>query len=142
LKMPNSVGTKKSKAVEMLLEELRVELVPMPTEEICKKFNELRNDIILLYDLKQASTNCEFELQSLRHRYETLVPGKDIAETVPSSIAALSGITPSTTGSATPLIDNVIAPLAAANAVSFRFLISSNFLKVMRFLKSSRTASQ
>lgn len=116
LKMPNSVGTKKSKAVEMLLEELRVELVPMPTEEICKKFNELRNDIILLYDLKQASTNCEFELQSLRHRYETLVPGKDIAETVPSSIAALSGITPSTTGSATPLIDNVIAPLAAANA--------------------------
>jgi hypothetical protein len=30
-------------------------------------------------------------------------------------------ITPSTTGSVTPLIDNVIAPLAAANAVSFLY---------------------
>lgn len=28
--------------------------------------NLFRNDIILLYDLKQASTNCEFELQSLK----------------------------------------------------------------------------
>ena len=48
----------------------------MPTEEICNLFNELRSDIVLLYDLKLALASSEFELQTLRHQYEALVPGK------------------------------------------------------------------
>lgn len=93
MKMPTSVGTKKAKAVEQLLEELGVgeyglnrmekgvrltkklywrmylyplDLQPMPTEHICQQFNELRNEMILLYELKQAAGNCEFEKQTLK----------------------------------------------------------------------------
>ena len=54
LKMPASVGNKKSKAVEQLLEELSVDVVPMPTEQICNSFNELRNQLLLLYELRQV----------------------------------------------------------------------------------------
>jgi DNA methyltransferase 1-associated protein 1 len=39
-------------------------------------FNDLRTDIVLLYELKLAAANCEYELQTLRHRFETLAPGK------------------------------------------------------------------
>ena len=53
-----------------------VDLNPAPTEEICNNFNELRQDIVLLYELKLAVINCEYELQTLRHRFETLAPGK------------------------------------------------------------------
>lgn len=52
------------------------ELNPMPTEEICTHFNELRSDMVLLYELKTALATCEFELQTLRHQYEALNPGK------------------------------------------------------------------
>ena len=48
----------------------------MPTEDIVGHFNELRQDIVLLYELKLALANCEYELQTLRHRFETLAPGK------------------------------------------------------------------
>lgn len=40
----------------------------MPTEEIVQHFNELRQDIVLLYELKLALANCEYELQTLGHR--------------------------------------------------------------------------
>lgn len=52
------------------------ELNPMPTEEICTHFNELRSDMVLLHELKTAYSTCEFELQTLRHQYEALCPGK------------------------------------------------------------------
>ena len=48
----------------------------MPTENIAGDFNELRQDIVLLYELKLALANCEYELQTLRHRFETLAPGR------------------------------------------------------------------
>ena len=48
----------------------------MPTEDIVCNFNELRQDIVLLYELKLALANCEYELQTLRHRFETMAPGK------------------------------------------------------------------
>lgn len=50
-----------------------VDLNPMPTEEIVQMFNELRSDLVLLYELKQAHSNCEYEQQMLRHRYEALL---------------------------------------------------------------------
>ncbi|XP_074593338.1 DNA methyltransferase 1 associated protein 1 isoform X2 [Brevipalpus obovatus] len=72
MKLPGSVGTKKSKAIEQLLVELNVDLKPMPTEEICQHFNELRSDMVLLYELKMALASSEFELQTLKHQYEAL----------------------------------------------------------------------
>ncbi|KAL1128959.1 hypothetical protein AAG570_013493 [Ranatra chinensis] len=76
MKLPTNIGQKKLKAIEQLLTELNIEMNPMPTEEICQHFNELRSDLLLLYELKSAMTNCEFELQTLRHQYEGANPGK------------------------------------------------------------------
>lgn len=45
---------------------------PIPTEDISTHFNELRSDMVLLYELKLALANCEFELQTLRHQTEAL----------------------------------------------------------------------
>uniref|UniRef100_A0A8C6WSW5 DNA methyltransferase 1-associated protein 1 n=1 Tax=Neogobius melanostomus TaxID=47308 RepID=A0A8C6WSW5_9GOBI len=50
-----------------------LDLNPLPTEEIVQMFNELRSDLVLLYELKQAHSNCEYEQQMLRHRYEALL---------------------------------------------------------------------
>ncbi|GAB6020248.1 DNA methyltransferase 1-associated protein 1 [Chamberlinius hualienensis] len=77
MKIPASVGQKKIKAVEQLLTELGIDLNPMPTDEICTHFNELRSDMVLLYELKLALANCEFELQTLRHQVEALHTGQE-----------------------------------------------------------------
>lgn len=71
-KTPMTLGQKKAKMIEQLLEEIGVGPRPMPTEQICVQFNDLRNDILLVLDLKAARDACEFELQALKHRYESL----------------------------------------------------------------------
>lgn len=53
-----------------------VEYSPIPTEDTVTHFNELRQDIVLLYELKIALATCDYELESLKHRFETLAPGK------------------------------------------------------------------
>merc|ERR1719195_1558454 len=79
MKLPASVGMKKSKAIENMVSELGLETQPPCTEEICSEFNEIRSDMVLLYELKNALTNAEFELSSLKHQYEALVPGKSLS---------------------------------------------------------------
>ncbi|XP_033101299.1 DNA methyltransferase 1-associated protein 1-like [Anneissia japonica] len=78
MKLPSSVGQKKMKAIEISLDDLGVPVYPMPTTEIAIQYNELRSDIVLLYELKLAKANIDFELQTLRHRLEALAQGKDI----------------------------------------------------------------
>nr|CAG4638480.1 EOG090X076S [Cyclestheria hislopi] len=78
MKLPPSVGQKKSKAIEQMLTELGLEINPMPSEEICQHFNELRSDLVLLYELKLGLSTCEYELQALRHQYEALAPGQTL----------------------------------------------------------------
>lgn len=78
IKLPLSVGLKKTKAIECMLKELGIDLHPPPTDEIATEFNELRSEMVLLYELKNALTTCEFELTSLKHQYEGLVPGKSL----------------------------------------------------------------
>lgn len=65
MKLPSSVGQKRSKAILTMLTELRIEQHPMATEEICHHFNELRSDMVLLYELKTAVHSLDFDLQSL-----------------------------------------------------------------------------
>jgi hypothetical protein len=124
MKLPASVGQKKTKAIEQLLTELNIELRPIPTEEICNHFNELRSDMVLLYELKMALANCEFELQTLKHQYEAVHPttgNKNTGSTtVPSSTAgstSSSGLTSSivtSTGVTTAsLVTPSNAPLVA-----------------------------
>ncbi|ENN77469.1 hypothetical protein HUJ04_013530 [Dendroctonus ponderosae] len=78
MKLPANIGQKKSKGIEQSLQELNMDINPTPTEEICQQFNELRSDMVLLMEIKSALTTCEFELQSLRHQYEALAPGKTL----------------------------------------------------------------
>lgn len=78
MKLPANLGQKKTKGIEQLLQDMGLEMNPTPTEEICQQFNELRSDMVLLMEIKLALGTCEFELQSLRHQYEALNPGKVI----------------------------------------------------------------
>ncbi|KAF5923252.1 hypothetical protein HPG69_012342 [Diceros bicornis minor] len=119
MKLPSSVGQKKIKALEQMLLELGVELSPTPTEELVHMFNELRSDLVLLYELKQACANCEYELQMLRHRHEALAR----AGVLGAPATPASGLAPASVEPAVPepglgpdptkdtIIDVVGAPL-------------------------------
>lgn len=76
MKLPQSVGLRKLKAIESVLDELQIEPRPIATEAVCEQFNELRSDIVLLYELHQALSSSEYELQTLRHRYESVLVSK------------------------------------------------------------------
>lgn len=89
MKLPASVGQKKTKAIEQLLQELGVELNPTPSEEVAQHFNELRSDMVLLYELKLALATCEYELQTLRHQFEVLAPDRAAATAAATGAAAL-----------------------------------------------------
>ncbi|XP_071952376.1 DNA methyltransferase 1-associated protein 1-like [Antedon mediterranea] len=78
MKLPSSVGQKKTKYIEVSLDELGVPVYPMPTDDISVQYNELRSDVVLLYELKLAKANQDFELQTLRHRLEACSQGKDL----------------------------------------------------------------
>ena len=79
MKLPNGVGLKKTKAIESMCLELGLEAQPPCTDDICTEFNELRSEMVLLYELKNALTNSELELSSLKHQYEAIVPGKSLS---------------------------------------------------------------
>ncbi|KAG7306422.1 hypothetical protein JYU34_009055 [Plutella xylostella] len=86
MKLPPGVGQRKTKAIEQELRQLNIELAPTPTEDICKHFNELRSDLALSIDLKNALASYEFELQALRHQYEAVNPGKTLV--IPASLCS------------------------------------------------------
>merc|ERR1712213_202855 len=97
MKLPPTVGQKKSKAIEQMLKEAGVDPMPVPSETMCTEFNELRSDMVLLYELKAALATCEQELHSLKAEYETLSPGKtlEIPEKLrPPQPSALKGDKP------------------------------------------------
>nr|SVE77034.1 EOG090X0755 [Daphnia lumholtzi] len=92
----------------------------MPTEDICQNFNELRSDLVLLYELKLGLSTCEYELQALRHQYEALAPGKTLEippsllsnndptiqpEEIPSRPKTLSEVIDIVGSAATPMLD-------------------------------------
>jgi DNA methyltransferase 1-associated protein 1 len=107
MKLPAAVGQKKTKAIEQLLNELNIDLHPMPTEEICQHFNELRSDMVLLYELKMALANCEYELQSLKHQFEAEQPGKTLD--IPTNLLpSTTNDNKSSDGSPTKKISEVI----------------------------------
>eukprot|EP00088_Acartia_fossae_P039544 TRINITY_DN4116_c0_g1_i5.p1 TRINITY_DN4116_c0_g1~~TRINITY_DN4116_c0_g1_i5.p1 ORF type:complete len:504 (-),score=121.45 TRINITY_DN4116_c0_g1_i5:512-2023(-) len=88
-KLPISVGMKKTKAIECMLNELDIPVQPPATEDICTEFNELRSEMVLLYELKNALNSCEYEMTTLKHQYEAIVPGKSLD--IPESIKISSG---------------------------------------------------
>lgn len=139
-KLPQSVGTKKAKAIETLLEELNIDHRTVATEEVCEQFNELRSDIVLLYEIHQALTNCEYECQTLRHRYESIAPGKSAElNTLESSLSSsTSSLFSSLASSATPqkriseIFESSLTPTGSLERRRKAALNQTNILKRLR----------
>jgi DNA methyltransferase 1-associated protein 1 len=66
MKLPANFGQKRTKALEQILAEFKVDPSPPATEEICTAFNELRSDMILLHEIRTALAASEFELETLK----------------------------------------------------------------------------
>lgn len=67
MKLPANFGQKRTKALEQMLIEFKVDPNPPAIEEICTTFNELRSDMILLHELRAALASSEQELETLKH---------------------------------------------------------------------------
>ncbi|MEE6495310.1 hypothetical protein FKM82_002006 [Ascaphus truei] len=137
MKLPSSVGQKKIKALDQMLTELGVDLNPMPTEDIVQMFNELRSDLVLLYELKQAFSNCEYELQMLRHRFEALSKTGSASAAAPGDGPGAEGQAPASVeeGKAEvkdPIIDVVGAPLTPNSRKRRESASSSSSVKKMK----------
>lgn len=66
MKLPANFGQKRTKALEQMLAEFKVDPNPPAIEEICTAFNELRSDMILLHEIRTALAASEFEAISLK----------------------------------------------------------------------------
>ena len=72
LKVPNTMTNKRAKAMDQMLDDLGIGTKPIATENVTKQFNVLRNNILLLFELKSALQAAEFELGSLKLKCESL----------------------------------------------------------------------
>ncbi|XP_066952048.1 DNA methyltransferase 1-associated protein 1 [Macrobrachium rosenbergii] len=130
MKLPASVGQKKVKAIEQLLAELNLETNPMAVEEVCQHFNDLRSDLVLMYDLRTILLNYVFELQTLKHQYENLMPDKVLE--IPESLTInTENESPSRPRAISEMIDAVATP-ATPNRKRKAALEQSNVLKKIK----------
>jgi len=66
MKLPANFGQKRTKALEQILAEFKVDPNPPATEEICTAFNDLRSDMILLHEIRSTLSASDFELETLK----------------------------------------------------------------------------
>lgn len=100
----------------------------MPTEDICQNFNELRSDLVLLYELKLGLSTCEYELQALRHQYEALAPGKTL-EIPPSLLSNNDSLPPTEEVTTRPkALSEVIDVVGSAATPMVTFEIRNYYL--------------
>ncbi|CAH8620758.1 unnamed protein product [Heterobilharzia americana] len=78
MKLPNNLGQKKTRIIENFLGHLQIDPNPPATAEIVEAYNSLRSKILLLFDLRLALLNCDFELQSARLRLEAFAPNQSL----------------------------------------------------------------
>ncbi|KAK3882263.1 hypothetical protein Pcinc_013343 [Petrolisthes cinctipes] len=130
MKLPASVGQKKVKAIEQLLGELNLETNPMAVEEVCQRFNDLRSDLVLMYDLRTVLLNYVFELQTLKHQCESLIPDKVLE--IPEALTINTGEeSPSRPRAISEMIDAVATP-NTPNRKRKAALEQSNVLKKIK----------
>src|SRR5689334_22738315 len=89
LKLPNSVTTKKAVALKAMLAELKLEENPMADEEAIDEFNKLRNDLLLLYELKAAMVTAASDLTHLKNELGESTKDPQIAGLLDRADAAL-----------------------------------------------------
>lgn len=66
MKLPANFGQKRTKALEQMLAEFKVDPNPPAIEEICTAFNDLRSDMILLHEIRTALASSQYELETLK----------------------------------------------------------------------------
>uniref|UniRef100_A0A0P4WIS0 DNA methyltransferase 1-associated protein 1 n=1 Tax=Scylla olivacea TaxID=85551 RepID=A0A0P4WIS0_SCYOL len=130
MKLPASVGQKKVKAIEQLLTELNLENSPMAVEEVCQLFNDLRSDLVLMYGLRTILLNYVFELQTLKHQCESVMPDKVLE--IPEALTINTGEeSPSRPRAISEMIDAVATP-NTPNRKRKAALEQSNVLKKIK----------
>lgn len=131
LKLPTSLGGKKAKGLEGMLTELKIDLYPMPTESICQSFNELRSDLLLLYELKMSYETTKFENNAIIDQIKTLKP-----DLVPADPSADQSTISTSQDSSTRDISDVI-DINAANTPGRKRKAALEQSNVMRKLKKT-----
>ena len=108
--LPASIPNKKAVVIDQVLKQCQLgisnilydsfdiissfvsERNPMACEEVVEEFNDLRSDIVLLFDLKNALNSAEYELQTSLHRLKSengpLSSGPTSAQTLSSGSAS------------------------------------------------------
>ena len=86
--LPSSIPNKKLVVIDQVLKQCQLDRNPMACEEIVDEFNDLRSDIVLLFDLKNALNSAEYELQTSIHRLKS--ENGPTSATVPSSASSNS----------------------------------------------------
>uniref|UniRef100_A0A0N5A916 DNA methyltransferase 1-associated protein 1 n=1 Tax=Syphacia muris TaxID=451379 RepID=A0A0N5A916_9BILA len=92
MKLPTNIGQKKLKNIETVIEKLKLgrvlvsycnflkyyisvfvlkNMLPIGDEEIVRGYNDFRSSIVLLQELKHTLQNAEYELESLRNKYNS-----------------------------------------------------------------------
>ncbi|KAI2810340.1 hypothetical protein RDWZM_002657 [Blomia tropicalis] len=150
MKLPTNIGQKRTKALQHGLNELKIELIPMSTEEIVPHFNELRNDLVLLYDLKQALATLEMDLQLLKLQAEststdtTKVNGTTTVTTTSVDVQSTTPNTPSTVTNSAKTETSADEPIKISELYEFPMprkrkaaLESENFMKKFSGRKST-----
>uniref|UniRef100_A0A158QEE4 DNA methyltransferase 1-associated protein 1 n=1 Tax=Hymenolepis diminuta TaxID=6216 RepID=A0A158QEE4_HYMDI len=84
---------------------------PPATKEIVEAYNRLRSNILLLYDLRGAQLNCDYDLQSAKARLEHFAPDK-----IPARLANLNLNPPSGSSAPAGVDVSVLAALKAADS--------------------------
>ena len=70
MQTPLSIGTTMMKKVDTALDEFGIPRRPIPTAFISKEYNELRQDIVSLLELKSLTKKKHFELQFYKKQLE------------------------------------------------------------------------
>lgn len=66
MKLPANFGQKRTKALEQMLAEFKVDPNPPAIEEICTTFNDLRSEMVLLNEIRTALASSDYELETLK----------------------------------------------------------------------------
>ncbi|VDO08621.1 unnamed protein product [Rodentolepis nana] len=111
MKLPSTLGQKRIRIIENFLSQYQM------------AYNRLRSNILLLYDLRGAQLNCDYDLQSAKARLEHFAPDKNKAPgfsylsfQIPARLADLN-LNPSGGPSAPAGVDvSVLAALKAADS--------------------------
>lgn len=78
MKLPSSLGQRKIRIIENFLSHYQMDPSPPATTQIVEAYNKLRSNILLLYELRAAMLQCDYELQAARSRMELFAPDKPL----------------------------------------------------------------